>query len=223
MVGQYLLQSYWLRLRHCGRRLRVGLGTTCSDVQFGRNNALHHRVRLVSVSLGDMTYVANGTRIGNADIGKFCSIGPDTWIGLGIHPTKGFVSTHPAFYAVQSSAAESFVAKNRFSDHRRCVIGNDVWVGAGCKVLDGVVIGDGAVIGAGAVVTRDVAPYAIVGGVPARLIRYRFASADIEKLLAIRWWDRDLAWIRSNAESFTDVASLQKAIGSSSATRTVQW
>jgi acetyltransferase-like isoleucine patch superfamily enzyme len=216
MLVRYLTQSFWLRVRHRKKRLSVGLCSTCEDVEFGWRNALHHRVRLVSVGLGDLTYVANDTHVSNAEIGKFCSIGPDTWIGLGIHPTKGFVSTHPAFYATRSSAAASFVSADCFSSHRRCIVGNDVWVGAGCKVLDGVVIGDGAVVGAGAVVTKDVPPYAIVGGVPARLIGYRFDKADIEMLMAFRWWDRDIAWIQSNSGSFSDIARFRTLITSNS-------
>ena len=208
VLTRYLLQSFWLRIRHRDKGLRVGLGTICEEVTFGVANALHHQVRMVSVRLGDMSYVANGARIYFADIGKFCSIGPDSRIGLGVHPTSVFVSTHPAFYAVKSSAAVSLVSSDKFPDHRRCVIGNDVWIGADCKILDGVSIGDGAVVGAGAVVTRDVPPYAIVGGVPARIIRYRFDAATIRALFELQWWDWDLQWIRLHAEEFSDVKRL---------------
>jgi acetyltransferase-like isoleucine patch superfamily enzyme len=108
--------------------------------------------------------------------------------GLGAHPTN-WLSTHPAFYSLRRQSGVTFVQENHFDELRPVTIGSDVWIGARTLVLDGISVGDGAVIAAGAVVTRDVPPYAVVGGVPARPIRYRFDDAVIAELLDWRWWE----------------------------------
>jgi Acetyltransferase (isoleucine patch superfamily) len=155
--------------------------------------------------IGDCSYVANGGRISNAEVGKFCSIGPDVRIGLGKHPVRNYVSTHPAFYSKSNASGLSFSDRDKFNESERVVIGNDVWIGQSVIVCDGVRIGDGACIAAGAVVTKNVEPYSLVGGVPARFIRYRFDADVIKRLLAIKWWDKDLSWIKKNWELFSDI------------------
>jgi len=135
--------------------------------------------------LGDHTYVNRGTIIGTAIIGKFCSIGYNCHIGLAEHPVA-FVSTSPRIYGRDNLLGHP-CGWAEFS--RPPVIGNDVWIGSGAQVLQRTRIGDGAVVGAGAVVTRNVPAYAIVAGVPARVIRYRFDAGRIEALLRLRWWD----------------------------------
>lgn len=163
------------------------------DCIFSAYNRIYRRVFLRSCKLGNMSYVAEGTSIGFTTIGAFCSIGPNVSLGgLGWHPTDR-LSTHPAFYSSRLQAGTTFVAnsnelyKDKELQHTK--VGNDVWIGAGCIVLDGVTIGDGAIIAAGAVVTKDVPPYAIVGGVPAQIIRYRFDINTITALLKWRWWE----------------------------------
>ncbi|MEO1486680.1 MAG: CatB-related O-acetyltransferase, partial [Bacteroidota bacterium] len=84
-------------------------------------------------------------------------------------------------------------------------IGNDVWIGAQVTILDGVKIGDGAIIASGALVNRDVPPYSIWGGVPAKEIKKRFDEHVIERLLAIKWWDKEYSWLKDNANTFTDI------------------
>lgn len=131
-------------------------------------------------------------------IGKYCSIGPNVAIGLPMHAVDGISSSNffncPAIwedfdpqygnYNFSSSFNNRFIEKNK-----KITIGNDVWIGAGAKIMRGVNIGDGAILGAGAVVTKDVEPYTIVGGVPAKVIRKRFPNDITERLLKIRWWD----------------------------------
>ncbi|RMJ03923.1 MULTISPECIES: CatB-related O-acetyltransferase [Gammaproteobacteria] len=161
--------------------------------------------RLNKTIMGDCSYIANGGRVNNAEIGKFCSIGPDVRIGLGKHPIRDYVSTHPAFYSKSNASGLSFSNRDKFNESEQVVIGNDVWIGQGAIVCDGVHIGDGACVAAGAVVAKNVEPYALVGGVPARFIRYRFDVDTIERLLKLRWWDKDLSWIKEHWELFSDV------------------
>ncbi|MCG8527242.1 MAG: CatB-related O-acetyltransferase [Opitutales bacterium] len=164
--------------------------------------------------IGRASYVSEFARISNAKIGRYCSIGPWVKIGLGNHPGRDYVSTHPAFYSVNNKMSPLLhTDKNRFIEALETIIGNDVWIGANVVLNDGVKIGDGAIIGAGAVVSKDVLPYEIVGGVPAKKIRMRFSEKHIEFLLGLRWWEKDTAWINSHSHMFDDVEKLQKSVG----------
>ncbi len=147
-------------------------------------------------TVGAFTYIVGGMIDGVASIGRYCSIASDVRLGDIDHPTD-WLSTSPfqydaARFGWHSSADdyEVFASNAGPTVHRRplTVIGNDVWIGAGAIVRRGVTVGDGAVIGAGAVVVRDVAPYAIVGGVPARQIRSRFDESLVAELLELQWW-----------------------------------
>lgn len=135
------------------------------------------------VVIGDHTYVNPYTEISSATIGKFCSIAGHCLIGPDSHPLA-WLSTSPRLYALQGLGdlySEPLPPPS---------IGNDVWIGSHVIVQRGVRIGDGAVVGSGAVVTRDVDPYAIVVGAPAKHQRFRFDPETIRQLLDLRWWDQ---------------------------------
>lgn len=170
---------------------------------FAGFNRLSIGTMIIDSNIGRCTYIGGG-RVQSCNIGSFCSIGARTRIGgLGRHPTN-WISTHPAFFSPQAQTGITFCDKSYFAESHRVSVGNDVWIGAGSMVFDGMRIGDGAIIAAGAVVTRDVEPYAIVGGVPARVIRYRYDPATIALLLELRWWDWPLDKLRRASHLFRD-------------------
>lgn len=156
-------------------------------------------------TIGKGTYITKNATISMTTIGKFCSIGPNFMCGWGIHPTNG-ISTSPYFYSAMNGLdMNSFSLDEKIEIRKPITIGNDVFIGANVTILDGVNIGNGAVIGAGAVVVKDVPPYAIVGGVPAKVIKYRFADEIIDKLSKINWWDFNNAKIKDVEKMFFDV------------------
>jgi acetyltransferase-like isoleucine patch superfamily enzyme len=199
------------RYRHVKRGTGSIIRGRCSVIgnsRLGKAVMLSNRVCLRDVQIGDYTYLGPGCNFADASIGKFCSIASEVWIGMGKHPLEPFTSTHPIFYLRGPFPSWNFADRNRRSEYVHSTVGNDVWIGLRAAVLDGITVGDGAVIGAGAVVTRDVPPYAIVGGTPARIIRYRFTAPIIQSLLEFKWWDRDEDWLRSNWLKFHDVERL---------------
>lgn len=147
-----------------------------------------------NVRIGAFTYFQTGSLQGCESIGRYCSIAGNLRVGDIEHPT-GWLSTSPFQYNAArfgwSEAAadyEALVSKKDSFRKPQVVIGNDVWIGANATILRGVTIGDGAIIASGSVVTRAVEPYSVVGGVPARHIRFRFDEETIAELLDIRWW-----------------------------------
>lgn len=160
-----------------------------------RNAVLFHS------SLDDYSYIGPGTRFIYAHAGKFCSISGDCAIGMGTHSLK-YKSTSPIFTSPNNDTGEKWTNNQLFEEYDEVIIGNDVWIGQRVMVLGGVHIGDGAVVGAGAVVTKDVPPYAIVGGVPAKILKYRFSQKKIEELLQEKWWDKPIEIIKKNINDF---------------------
>jgi acetyltransferase-like isoleucine patch superfamily enzyme len=156
------------------------------------------------------SFCGYGCQIVNCDVGSFCSIANGVSVGGGVHPLD-WVSTSPVFYWGRDSV------KAKFSVHRRppplrTKIGHDVWIGERAIIKAGVVIGTGAVVGMGAVVTKDVAPYAIVAGVPASRIRDRFDEETIRLLLQSRWWESDDESLRRAAQFIREPRKFVQAL-----------
>lgn len=162
-------------------------------------------------SMGKHSFCGYHCKIVHCDIGSFCSIADYVSIGGGMHPVD-WISTSPTFYEGRDSI------KAKFSEHprsppQRVAIGHDVWIGERVLIKQGVTIGTGAVVGMGAVVTKDIAPYAIVAGTPAKEIRKRFDDQIIERLLASKWWNMDENLLVEKAEFANDPEAFLKNIG----------
>jgi phosphonate metabolism protein (transferase hexapeptide repeat family) len=181
--------------RHSPRASRDGepkvhATATVRECELGRFTEVKERVSLAETKLGDYSYIERHAQVIYAGIGKFTAIAASCCINALAHPIER-VSQHKMTYRPNEYFLDAKVDK-AFRDTRqgaRVVIGNDVWVGHGAIIMPGVSIGDGAVVGAGAVVCEDIAPYAIVVGVPAKFIRWRFEPDIAKRLRTLAWWD----------------------------------
>lgn len=166
---------------------------------------------IVESVLGDYSYLAGDAQIIYSEIGKFCSIASHVRINPGNHPMDRVTQHHMTYrrveYGFGDTDDEAFFEWRR---EHKCVIGHDVWIGHAAIVMPGVSIGTGAVIGSGAVVTKDVAPYTIAVGVPARPIRKRFSDEVIAQLLRIEWWNWDRAQLEAGFADFSDLDGFLK-------------
>jgi acetyltransferase-like isoleucine patch superfamily enzyme len=198
----------FLVIRFSEKNVFVDYLSFCYNVKFGIYISIGRYNTLNNCSVGNFTYTSSDCYINNARIGKFCSIGSNVKIGLGMHPTRDFVSTHPIFYSTRKQSQISFVEKSFYKETQDVIIGNDVWIGANAIILDGVEIGNGAIISAGAVVNRNVPPYSIYGGIPAKFIKNRFDENEIIFLQNLKWWDKDLEWLQANTRYFQNINDL---------------
>ncbi len=211
-LKQALFQA---RLRVRGQNVKCASGAridSCDEFESGVS--LHTAAAVFGTRVGRWTYFGEHSLVIYSDVGAFCSIAPHVVIGGGVHPTDR-VATSPIFYSAERNSWGPFPGALRLHEELpKTHIGNDVWIGHSAVVLPGVRVGDGAVIGAGAVVTRDVGPYAIVAGIPARILRSRFDPEDVDWLLGLRWWNWPDARLKELRPQFSSVASLRAAIGS---------
>lgn len=183
-----------------GEGCSIGDDTTIERCVLGNNVAINRRSYINDSFIGKFTYAGINTTMNWTKIGAFCSLARNVDVG-GFDHDYHKVTTMPAFRFAQTlNGGGRLIEKTKHTEY--CEIGNDVWIAAGAQILHKVKIGDGAVIGGGAVVTKDVPPYAIVVGVPAKIIGYRCSQKNIEDLLMIKWWNWPDNVLRKYMNSF---------------------
>ena len=224
MLKKFILSNYYLQLISfkliriylilttdtiIGHKAKIGLSS-----KLGGKNSFGEDSKFIGSKIGYASYLSNNSSLQNTKIGKYSSIGPNVKTIHGTHPTEKFVSTHPAFFSIDKQVGFSYTEIQLFKEKPDKIspnepytteIGNDVWIGASVNIVEGIKIGNGAIIASGALVNKNVPPYSIVGGVPSKIIRYRFEDSEIDFLLKFKWWNQSKEWIEKNAEFFIDI------------------
>lgn len=198
---------------------KKGWFTRIKETEFEGSNYIGNFSHVLKCSIGRASYCGAKCILVKTKIGRYTSIASDVKVLFGNHPTSIVVSTYPAFYSTRCITGEKYTDEKFYEEQKYVagteyyvVVGNDVWIASDVKILSGVTVGDGAVIAAGSVVTRDVEPYSIVGGVPAKKIGQRFEDNDIKFLLDLSWWNKEISWIKEHGKLFQDIKYLKESL-----------
>jgi len=194
---------------------RIHASADVTDSVIGDYADIGPKWTVLESRLGDYSYLAGSDgMVVYSDIGKFCSIASHVFINPGNHPMHRVTQHHCTYrrrrYGLAPTDDEAIFQWRR---EHGCRIEHDVWIGTGAKLMAGVTVGTGAVVGAGAVLTKDVAPYQVVAGVPARFIRMRFAPDTVAKLLRIAWWDWDRTTLEQRFEQLSNLETFLEIYG----------
>lgn len=191
-----------------------------NDTSFSGSNSIGPKTNVSSSVIGFATYVGSDCGLSHCEVGNYSSIGNNVSILANNHPVSTFVSTHPAFHRathpLMKSLDLSFATYDLYPETKyakkgiQVVIGSDVWIGNDVKILPGLSIGDGAVIASGAIVTKDVLPYSISGGIPAKHIKFRFSEDKVKWLLNYKWWYLPKDTLKKNYKLFSNIDDLLK-------------
>ncbi len=201
---------WYMRMKYRNRVIICSGCTINLRSSFEGANKIYQNSRF-NGSMGYGSYIAPNCKI-HAHIGRFTSIAPDVECNHGTHPIGlPNVTTSPMFFSTQKQTGTTFADSMKFQEFKPTIeIGNDVWIGQKVFMVGGIKIGDGAVVLAGAVVTKDVPPYAIVGGVPAKVMKYRYDEETIKFLLKVQWWNKDIEWLKEHWQLLNDMEAFKE-------------
>lgn len=177
-------------------------------------NVIQPYAEISNATIGRNTYIGRGSKLVNCKIGRFCSIAPDVEVVSYSHPIDTFISTCPSFFSTRLQNGQTFISQDKYEERLTiegydAIVGNDVWIGNRVIIKGGVRIGHGAIVGMGAIVTKDVPPYAIVVGVPAKIVRFRFDETQIANLLTLEWWNQSEDWLKAHANKLENIENLK--------------
>lgn len=212
----FLIRNY-MRFKYPNIKLNNGVKTYIGTV-FEGNNKIGFNTSFEGF-LGRCSYIGNNSII-KAHIGKYTSISDNVVTINKRHPVNSFISTSPVFYSLKKQSNVTYVSQQKFLEldnfenkNYSIIIGNDVLISYGVTIIGKISIGDGAILAANCTVTKDVPPYSVVAGIPAKIIRYRFSQEVIDKLIKFSWWNKPEQWIRDNADKFSNVNEFIQLIG----------
>ena len=180
------------------------------DTKVDKKAAICSGVKFYRGEIGKYSYIGNNSFVIDTKIGNFTSVAPDCYIGGTSHPVE-WVSTSPVFHKWENIMKKNF-ARHDFEIFQETTIGNDVWIGNKVLIKAGVTIADGAVIGMGSVVTKNVGPYEVWAGNPAKMIRKRFGEDTIELLLESKWWTWEDEKIEKKSNQFNSVEEFIRSL-----------
>lgn len=176
-----------------------------SNCSFGKYTEIRDYTNISDTILDDYSYVSEYTQITNTTIGKFVNIASNVRINPGFHPYEMPCQHHMLYRREMYGFGEDDKAFFNYRDIQKATIGHDVWIGHGAVIMPGVTIGDGAIVGANAVVTKDVPPFAVVAGVSAKILKYRFPKEIQKALKDIAWWDWEHEIIKERFDDLKDI------------------